>query len=244
MKRKGVPVNDVLHAVAAGATNKEIANEFEVTLSKVARLRKEHAPKISQIQEKYSTPEQREIFEAGYAAAERRAGASDPVVSGMKPEEYLLSGSEEKSRAPEGWEERTTWTWVDGSVQLTGTQVFEAASADMHWRGHWSAIVETADRTQLRVAAFDGKAIETILKAEPQRGDILHIRCAHMDRDWIWIVYIGSETRVKNIGRKGTMTKPRVSGHTKLIPDLGTFKKMCSEITAVQRKLFDMHVTD
>ena len=200
----GYDAHDIAHAIASGATTRQMEEAFSVGKATVNAVRRGHRQRIAWLRRQHSSARAIKAGRREEAAASERAQAAMNDPDGYRGTEVR------NDLAPIGWALRTRWLWAEGTLRVQGETVFAKGTHDNDWRSRWCAIATTSTGAEVSLTAFDGKGIDALLEATPRRGDVLFVRNAEMNEDWTWTVFAGRGTTIDNLGTDAGERKPTV----------------------------------
>lgn len=209
-----VDTSDIVHAIATGATNRQVEFALGVDRATVARIRNARRRRIRQLRALHSDAATIKRVHAQDLAAIVQAQTAESETQGSP-------GTEQpRDLAPPGWMLCMDWMWITGTLRIAGETAFKSGANDTEWRSCWHGLAGTSERAEIAVSAFQGEGIDALLRAAPREGDVLRVRNAPMIEDWIWSVCPERGTTVENLGAGASMTKPIIRGTTSVQPDI------------------------
>ena len=205
--------SDVVHAIASGATGRQIECKLGIERATVAKIRSARRRGIARLRALHSDTTTIEHVHEQRWAAMNRAQAAEPEARGTEVHSDL---------APLGRILITNWTWIKGTLRVAGESAFAPGEEATDWRSCWETLASTSESAEVSLTAYDGEGIDALLRAAPREGDVLLVRNAGMLDDWIWTVCAVRGTTVENLGADATMTKPTVRGTSRMEADIRT----------------------
>lgn len=205
--------SDVVHAIASGATGRQIERALGVERATVAKIRSARRRRIARLRALHSDTATIEHVREQECAARDRAQAAEPEARGTEVRSDL---------APLGSALITNWKWIKGTLRLAGESAFAPGQESTDWRSCWQTLASTSEGAEVSLTAYDGEGIDALLRAAPREGDVLLVRNAGISEDWIWTVFAKRGTTVENLGADATMTKPAMRGTSRMGVDIRT----------------------
>ena len=186
----GGRLHDAAHALAAGATRRDVLREFSIARSQVkSKFGDGYKHEMKRVRNLF-TPEFSEIWQLNERIEEE------------------LTRLEEDGATTATTPTPQAWTWRTGSVRLTQGPVHGAPDEAHAWRGYWGALGESLGGEVIWIASYDAETIEAMHRKGPETNQVLHIDDAALWREGLWVLLLHGCTRVKNAGLNGRCKKP------------------------------------